>query len=209
MNYFKDFLRAARAQLSGLIRFAISSLEKHRRIQLVVALVVSISCGAFVATLSRSAQAHRSQWVSHVKVRVTTKHVKAGDQFTSHNTQLVDLPEATIADDAIAQLPTRARARIALAPRTPLSTSLMSLAESRVPIPAGWRGVAMPTDIIAPGLTPGDRVDVVAATSVVSTNALVIEVSARNIITVAVPAVDAALVASAARIGDISLVIAQ
>ena len=149
------------------------------------------------------------QWVSRVKVRVTTQHINVGELFTPDNTQLVDLPEAIIADDAIANIPAKGRARIALAARTPLSSSLISSDTNRATIPDGWRGVAMPADLIVPGIAPGDRVDVVAATSVVSTNARVIEISTHGVITIAVPASDVAVVASAARTGDISLVLAQ
>ena len=66
----------------------------------------------------------------------------------------------------------------------------------------------MPTDLVAPTVIAGDHVDVVSADAVIAAGALVIEVSATNGITIAVPAESAAVVATASRNGDASLVLA-
>jgi hypothetical protein len=79
---------------------------------------------------------------------------------------------------------------------------------ARFQIPSGWRGVAMPTDLVAPTVIAGDHVDVVSADTVITAGALVIEVSPTNGITIAVPAESAAVVATASRNGDASLVLA-
>ncbi|NCX05540.1 MAG: hypothetical protein EBW68_07145, partial [Actinobacteria bacterium] len=59
-----------------------------------------------------------------------------------------------------------------------------------------------------PTVIAGDHVDVVTADTVIAAGALVIEVSPTNGITIAVPAESAAVVATASRNGDASLVLA-
>jgi len=209
MKKFLAFLRAANAQLNTLIHRIISLLQVERRAQLVASLLLSVFIGAFVTTITHSASVEREKWVSHVQVRVTTAPVSIGDAFTNANTHVVDLPEATIADDAISAIPQGARARVSLQPHTPLSTSLLLLDGSAVAIPSGWRGIAMPADLIVPNVNAGDHVDVIAGDAVVAEGALVVSASKNEGITIAVPATQSPVVASAARVGDISLVLAN
>ena len=209
MKKFLTFLRAANAQLNTLVNRTISLLQLERRAQLAAVLITSVLIGGFVTAVTHSAHAAREQWVSHVHVRITTAPVAMGDEFTVDNTSVVDLPEASIADDAISSLPKGARARIALQPHTPLSSSMLLLDGSVVAIPSGWRGIAMPADLIVPNVFAGDHVDVIAGDAVVAEGALVVSASKNDGITIAVPAAQSPLVASAARVGDISLVVAN
>lgn len=209
MKKFLTFLRAANAQLNFLINRTITLLQLERRAQLTAVLITSVLIGGFVTAVTHSAKAAREQWVSHVHVRITTAPVALGDQLTNGNTSVVDLPEASIADDAISTLPKGARARIALQPHTPLSTSMLLLDGSVVSIPSGWRGIAMPTDLIVPNVFAGDHVDVIAGDAVVAEGALIVSSSKSDGITIAVPAAQSPVVASAARLGDISLVLAN
>lgn len=209
MKKLLAFLRAANAQLNTVVNRTISLLQLERRAQLVAVVAVSVFIGGFVTAVTHSARAAREQWVSHVHVRVTTSPVAVGDALNNNNTGVVDLPEAVIADDAIADIPKGARARVALQPRTPLSTSLLLLDGSAVAIPSGWRGIAMPKDLIVPNVFAGDHVDVIAGDVVVAEGALVVAASETDGITIAVPATQSPLVASAARVGDISLVLAN
>jgi Flp pilus assembly protein CpaB len=209
MKKFLIFLRTANAQLNTLINRTISLLQLERRAQLVAVVAVSVFIGGFVTAITHSARATREQWVSHVQVRVTTASVAVGDAFNNNNTDVVDMPEAVIADDAISEIPKGARARVALQPHTPLSTSLLLLDGSTVAIPNGWRGIAMPNDLIVPNVFAGDHVDVIAGDAVVAEGALVVSASKDSGITIAVPAAQSPVVASAARVGDISLVLAN
>jgi Flp pilus assembly protein CpaB len=209
MKKFLAFLRAANAQLNTLVHRIISLLQVERRAQLFASLLLSVFIGAFITTITHSASVEREQWVSHVQVRVTTAPIAIGDELTKNNTSVVDMPEAVIADDAISEIPKGARARVALQPHTPLSTSLLLLDGSTVAIPRGWRGIAMPTDLIVPNVNAGDHVDVIAGDAVVAEGALVVSASKNEGITIAVPAAQSPVVASAARVGDISLVLAN
>ena len=73
-------------------------------------------------------------------------------------------------------------------------------------VPGGWRVVALPRDIIAPGVSRGDRVDLVANSETVAGGAIVVTAATETEgITVAVPPQAAPVVATAAQAGDISV----
>jgi hypothetical protein len=74
-------------------------------------------------------------------------------------------------------------------------------------IPAGWRGVAMPRDVVAPQVGAGDTVDVVADGRLLAAGAVVISGGTDTAgPVVAVPAEVAPAVASAAQMGASGLV---
>lgn len=74
-------------------------------------------------------------------------------------------------------------------------------------IPPGWRGVAMPRDVVAPQVGAGDTVDVVADGRVLAAGAVVISAATDAAgPVVAVPAEVAPAVASASQVGASGLV---
>jgi hypothetical protein len=74
-------------------------------------------------------------------------------------------------------------------------------------IPAGWRGVAMPRDVVAPQVGAGDTVDVVADGRLLAAGAVVVSAATdTDGPVVAVPAEVAPVVASAAQTGASGLV---
>ena len=74
-------------------------------------------------------------------------------------------------------------------------------------IPAGWRGVAMPRDVVAPQVGAGDTVDVVADGRLLAAGAVIISAGTETEgPVVAVPAEVAPVVASAAQTGASGLV---
>ena len=208
MKSLTFFLRTALAQFTALLNVLIRALQIQRRAQLIAVLVVSVVIGFLVARTVHSTRATHQQWASQVSILVTSRNVAAGESITNANTHRVALPLAIQPPDALTKIPTNARSRIALSARTALSTSMIVRDNARIQIPSGWRGVAMPTDLVAPTVIAGDRVDVVSADAVIAAGALVIEVSATNGITIAVPSESAAVVATASRNGDASLVLA-
>lgn len=186
----------------------IRALQIQRRAQLIAVLVVSIVIGFLVARTVHSTRNTQQQWTSQTSVLVTSRNVADGESLTNANTHRVALPLAIQPPDALTEIPTNARTRIALTSHTALSNSMIIGDNARIQIPSGWRGVAMPTDLVAPTVIAGDHVDVVTADTVIAAGALVIEVSPTNGITIAVPAESAAVVATASRNGDASLVLA-
>ena len=208
MKSLTFFLRTALAQFTTLFNALIRALQIQRRAQLIAVLVVSVVIGFLVARTMYSTRATQRQWASQVSVLVTSRNIAAGESLTNANTHRIALPLAIQPPDSLTKIPTNARTRIALSSRTALSTSMIIGDNARIQIPSGWRGVAMPTDLVAPTVIAGDHVDVVTADTVIAAGALVIEVSPTNGITIAVPAESAAVVATASRNGDASLVLA-
>ena len=208
MKSLTFFLRAAIAQFTTALNVLIRALQIQRRAQLIAVLVVSVVIGFLVARTMHSTRATQHQWASQVSVLVTSSNIAAGESLTNANTHRIALPLAIQPPDALTTIPTDARVRIALTSRTALSTSMIIGDNARIQIPSGWRGVAMPTDLVAPTVIAGDHVDVVTADTVIAAGALVIEVSPTNGITIAVPAESAAVVATASRNGEASLVLA-
>ena len=208
MKSLTFFLRTAIAQFTTLLNVLIRALQIQRRAQLIAVLVVSILIGFLVARTVHSTRATQQQWTSKVSILVTSRNLAAGESLTNTNTHRIALPLAIQPDEALTDIPTNARTRIALPSRTALSTAMIIRDNARIQIPSGWRGVAMPTDLVAPTVIAGDHVDVVSADAVIAAGALVVEVSANNGITIAVPAESAAVVATASRNGDASLVLA-
>ena len=208
MKSLTFFLRTAIAQFTTLLNVLIRALQIQRRAQLIAVLAVSVIIGFLVARTVHSTRASQHQWASKVSILVTTNNVAAGESLTNANTHLVALPLAIQPPDALTEIPANARMRLALSSRTALTTSMIIRDNARIQIPSGWRGVAMPTDLVAPTVIAGDHVDVVTADTVIAAGALVIEVSPTNGITIAVPAESAAVVATASRNGDASLVLA-
>jgi Flp pilus assembly protein CpaB len=208
MKSLTFFLRTAIAQFTTLLNVLIRALQIQRRVQLIAVLVVSILIGFFVARTVHSTRATQQQWTSKVSILVTSRNLAAGESLTNENTQYVALPIAIQPPDALTEIPTNARMRLALSSRTTLTSSMIIRDNARIQIPSGWRGVAMPTDLVAPTVIAGDHVDVVTADTVIAAGALVVEVSPTNGITIAVPAESAAVVATASRNGDASLVLA-
>ena len=208
MKSLTFFLRTAIAQFTTLLNVLIRALQIQRRAQLIAVLVVSVVIGFLVARTVHLTRASQHQWTSHTSVLVTTNNVAAGESLTNTNTHRVALPLAIQPPDALTEIPTNARMRLALSSHTALSASMILRDNTRIQIPSGWRGVAMPTDLVSPTVIAGDNVDVVSADTVIAAGALVIEVSPTNGITIAVPAESAAVVATASRNGDASLVLA-
>jgi Flp pilus assembly protein CpaB len=208
MKSLTFFLRTALAQFTTLFNVLIRALQIQRRAQLIAVLVVSVVIGFLVARTVHSTRATQHRWASQMSVLVTSSNIAAGESLTNANTHRVALPLAIQPHDSLTEIPANARSRIALSSRTALSTSLIIRDNARIQIPSGWRGVAMPTDLVAPTVIAGDHVDVVSADTVITAGALVIEVSPANGITIAVPAESAAVVATASRNGDASLVLA-
>ena len=208
MKSLTFFLRTAIAQFATLLNVLVRALQIQRRAQLIAVLAVSVIIGFLVARTVHSTRASQHQWASKVSILVTTNNVAAGESLTNANTHLVALPLAIQPPDALTEIPANARMRLALSSRTALTTSMIIRDNARIQIPSGWRGVAMPTDLVAPTVIAGDHVDVVTADTVIAAGALVIEVSPTNGITIAVPAESAAVVATASRNGDASLVLA-
>jgi Flp pilus assembly protein CpaB len=185
----------------------IQALHTKRTSQLFLAIGVSVVIGIVIGIIAKQTSTEKHQWASRVSVLVASRTLRAGESLTLANTHSVDLPEAIIADDAIADIPTNATTRIGIAANTPLSLSLISSDDAPLQLPEGWKGVALPVDLITPPVHVGDTVDVVARDVVIAAGALVAQIDPERGITLAVPGEQAATVATAAQIGEIGIVL--
>ena len=206
MKSLSLFLRAAAQQFSALRQRIISALHVKRSAQLVAVLTLSLVTTALITHALHSASMHQKRWASHRTILVVTSVIQEGDAFTAQNTRRLDLPLAITPDDALENIAAGDTARFALQPNTALTVAMVSSAQETVTVPAGWRIVALPTDMPSPPLQLRDSVDVVAGQAVIAAGVIVVSLQP---LTIAVPAEVAASVASVAQLGEASLISAR
>ena len=206
MNSIRQFFYAAKMQWRTLQRRNSSLLLTSRRAQTLSVVGVSAVCAVLVLMTVLSATRAREQWTQSREVVVATIDLTPGEVLNSDNTHRVSLPHAIVSADALDDLPDHASVRVALRAHTVLSTSLITIHNDTIAIPAGWRIVALPKSLATPPLVAGDAIEIVGGTSVIATSALV---ASLDPLTVAVPAEVSATVAAAARLGEISIVVSR
>jgi flagella basal body P-ring formation protein FlgA len=209
MFSLQQFARSAHQQFQALRAVAIEELHTTRRAQLIAVVAVSLSLGVFTSSLVVSAQRNKSQWTKYQTVLVTRSAIRAGESLTANNTTLTRVPNVFVPHQPLTALPRSGTARVALSPNTIVSAGLSLSDDTSIAIPEGWRGVAMPRDLPAPPLSAGDVVDVVSTALTIAAGAIVVGVSAKSGVTIAVPAEAAPAVATAFRLGEASLVLAK
>ena len=197
------FLRAASQQFSALVHGTITTLQVKRTAQLVAVLGLSLFCALLITHAVRSASMHQKKWASQRSVLVVTSSIGEGDEFTSQNTRLRDIPVAVTPDDAVERITPGDTARFALQPNTAVTAAMVLSVRETVAIPSGWRIVALPADMPSPPLQLRDSVDVVAGEAVIAAGVIVASLEP---LTIAVPAEVAASVASVAQLGEASLI---
>jgi Flp pilus assembly protein CpaB len=202
MSRAKQFFATAGQQFSTLVHRIILLLERERRAQVVTIVVISVFTAGFVTESVVTTRRERNSWSTLASVLVLNAQVRAGDELTADNTTTVALPEALIAVDALRTLAPNTRSRIALAANTPLTRSLTIPSSDAVVIPDGWRVIALPADVAAPVVQPGDLIDLIVGATVVAANSVVVSVSP---LTVAIPTDAVPTIASGARVGDVSV----
>ena len=202
----KQFFSTAARQWRDLVGRIISALERKRKVQIVVAIAISIVCASVVAESISTARSQRTKWSSNVSVVVLTKNVTANERLTSDNTKIVTLPEAVVASDALTALPARATTRVALTANTPLSQSLLVPTSESIDIPSGWRIIALPPDIVTPPLSTGDTVDVITGNTVIAQGSVVTSVKP---LALALPAEALPAFTAASRVGDVFIAAQQ
>lgn len=209
MNTYLALARRANTTLSVAVHCGIASLQTVRRAQTIAVVVCAVLVSATLVSVMASARSARDKWATTAVVLVTTGWTSSGDALGANNTRVVNVPLALLADDALSVVPAGATLRVGLAPNTAVTESMIVAAAGTVQVPDGWRVVSMGADVTAPVLVPGDRVDVVSADKVLAAGAIVTAAATEaQGPAVAVPQDAAAVVATAARDGLASLVLA-
>ena len=203
MKSLAPFLRAAATQFTSLVNTTISALQVKRKAQVVAAVLMSLFITILVSRAVHSTRSQQQQWSSQRTVLVATIPIGVGEEFTEVNTELTDVPLAVSPTDALLAVRPGDTARIAVQPRTAITSAMAVPASETVRIPDGWRVVALPNDMPSPPLVLNDAVDVVAGESVIAAGVIV---ASLNPLTIAVPAEAAPSVASVVHMGEASLV---
>jgi Flp pilus assembly protein CpaB len=206
VNSIHQFFQAAHTQWRALHTRHLTLFLTSRKAQTLSVLGVSAVCAVFVLVSLLSATRTREQWTQSRQVVVATVDLIPGDVLTANNTHLISLPHAVVSSDALEELPDHASVRLALRSHTVLTTSLIATRNEVAQIPTGWRIVALPTSLSTPPLVVGDAVEIVGGTTVIASSGLV---ASLDPLTVAVPSEVSAVVAAAARLGEISIVLSR
>ena len=184
--------------------------RNNRRRQQVIAGLVCCAALTFFITLSRMQSATTSLG-STTTVLIATSSIEPGDIITSQLFILRSLPRSAITPTALHDLQTGLVAQQSISIGELLTTTNTGTSTSKqLQLPVGFRSVAIVPPAALPPMQVGDHVDIIANGIVLAADALVLSLIEDTIgVIVAVPAELSAAVASAAAIGDATLVVSS
>jgi hypothetical protein len=164
-------------------------------------------------------QSQRQQLAANFTVLVATSDIASGQRVTTAEVRPLLVPASLVSASVIVDLPGTAYAQQNIGVGEVItSINVTDQAANISVVPAGWRTIAITSPTALPPMSAGDHVDVIANGVVLVTNAVVVattgELSAPNNMTyithvvIGVPADAAPSVATAAALGDATLVVA-
>ena len=188
--------------------------RNNRRRQQVIAGLVCCVALTFFVTMSRMQSATRSLGAT-VVVLVASHNIGPGDAITSQLFVTRTFVRSAVAPTALhaVQLGLVAQQSISIGELL-TTTNTGSSTSKQLQLPTGFRSVAIVPPAALPPMQVGDHVDIIANGIVLAADALVLSLieNTPGVITgviVAVPAELSAAVASAAAIGDATLVVSS
>ena len=184
--------------------------RNNRRRQQAIAGLVCFAALMFFITLSRMQSATDSLGLT-TPVLIATSSIKPGDIITTQLFCLRTLPRSAVTPTALHDL------QLGLVAQQPISigellttTNTGTSTSKQLQLPVGFRSVAIVPPAALPPMQIGDHVDIIANGIVLAADALVLSLIEDTIgVIVAVPAELSAAVASAAAIGDATLVVSS
>ena len=184
--------------------------RNNRRRQQAIAGLVCFAALMFFITLSRMQSATDSLGLT-TPVLIATSSIKTGDIITTQLFSLRTLPRSAVTPTALHDL------QLGLVAQQPISigellttTNTGTSTSKQLQLPVGFRSVAIVPPAALPPMQVGDHVDIIANGIVLAADALVLSLIEDTIgVIVAVPAELSAAVASAAAIGDATLVVSS
>ena len=184
--------------------------RNNRRRQQVIAGLVCCAALTFFITLSRMQSATASLGLT-TPVLIATSNIEPGDIITTQLFSLRSLPRSAVAPTALHDLQTGLVAQQSISIGELLTTTNTGTSTSKqLQLPIGFRSVAIVTPAALPPMQVGDHVDIIANGVVLAADALVLSLIENTPgVIVAVPAELSAAVASAAAIGDATLVVSS
>ena len=184
--------------------------RNNRRQHQVIASLVCCAALTFFITLSRMQSATASLG-STTTVLIATSNIEPGDIITTQLFSLRTLPRSAVTPTALHDLQTGLVAQQSISIGELLTTTNTGTSTSKqLQLPVGFRSVAIVPPAALPPMQIGDHVDIIANGIVLAADALVLSLIEDTIgVIVAVPAELSAAVASAAAIGDATLVVSS
>jgi hypothetical protein len=184
--------------------------RNNRRRQQVIAGLVCCAGLTFFMTLSRMQSATTSLGLT-TPVLIATRSIEQGDIITAQLFSLRTLPRAAVAPTALHDLQFGLVAQQSISIGELLTTTNTGTSTSnQLQLPVGFRSVAIVPPAALPPMQVGDHVDIIANGIVLAADALVLSLIENTPgVIVAVPAELSAAVASAAAIGDATLVVSS
>jgi Flp pilus assembly protein CpaB len=184
--------------------------RNNRRQHQVTAGLVCCAALTFFITLSRMQSATASLGLT-TPVLIASSNIEPGDMITTQMFSLRSLPRSAVAPTALHDLQTGLVAQQSISIGELLTTTNTGTSTSKeLQLPIGFRSVAIVPPAALPPMEVGDHVDIIANGVVLAADALVLSLIENTPgVIVAVPADLSAAVASAAAIGDATLVVSS
>ena len=188
--------------------------RNNRRRQQVIAGLVCCASLTFFITLSRMQSATASLGLT-TPVLIASSNIEPGDIITTQLFSLRTLPRSAVTPTALHDLQTGLVAQQSISIGELLTTTNTGTSTSKqLQLPVGFRSVAIVPPAALPPMQVGDHVDIIANGIVLAADALVLSLMENTNsevvgVIVAVPAELSAAVASAAAIGDATLVVSS
>ena len=188
--------------------------RNNRRRQQVIAGLVCCAALTFFVTMSRM-QSATSSLGKTTSVLIATSDIKPGDLITPQLFNRHTLPRSAVAPTALHDVQIGLVAQQSISIGELLTTTNTGTSTSKqLQLPVGFRSVAIMPPAALPPIQVGDHVDIIANGVVLAADALVLSLmeNTTGVITgviAAVPAELSAAVASAAAIGDATLVVSS
>jgi Flp pilus assembly protein CpaB len=192
--------------------------RNNRRRQQVIAGLVCCAALTFFVTLSRM-QSAASSLGKTTSVLIAAIDIKPGDLITTQLFSLRTLPRSAVAPTALQDVQIGLVAQQSISIGELLTTTNTGTSTSKqLQLPTGFRSVAIVPPAALPPMQVGDHVDIIANGIVLAADALVLSLMENTTgsangavlgVVVAVPAELSAAVASAAAIGDATLVVSS
>ena len=188
--------------------------RNNRRQHQVIAGLVCCTALTFFFTLSHMQSATTSLGLT-TPVLIATSSIEQGDIITSQLFSLRALPRSAVAPTALHNMQFGLVAQQSISIGELLTTTNTGMtASTQLQLPIGFRSVAIVPPAALPPMQVGDHVDIIANGMVLAADALVLSLMENTTsevvgVIVAVPAELSAAVASAAAIGDATLVVSS
>jgi hypothetical protein len=188
--------------------------RNNRRRQQAIAGLVCFAALMFFITLSRMQSATDSLGLT-TPVLIASSNIEPGDIITTQLFILRTLPRSAVTPTALHNLQTGLVAQQSISIGELLTTTNTGTSTSKqLQLPVGFRSVAIVPPAALPPMQVGDHVDIIANGLVIAADALVLSLMENTNsevvgVIVAVPAELSAAVASAAAIGDATMVVSS